>query len=508
MTFHLPSNNINSNSKKFFIKYPIKNNASLIEKFLNSQSERTWSFVTSFLAVLCLGLIFATSTQKIQGLIIPLQNLRSWIAQDSSYETFSFAPGSSQKKFARIDFNELKTLAFYDIPVEADGTLVYDTKGYESFKSPEAKTLFETARLHNTKVVITLTQTYNPDIISFLSDQKAQQNLITEAIYEVKEAGIDGVTIDFEFQGENGAQYKNLYTSFIKDFTERMHREIPGSVVSVALGSNSSPDSIYDIPRLAQTVDKVFLMAYSFAVPEVNGKELTAPEYSQKTEYVQAMDEYINEYAQYVPQDKLVVERAWYGTGANYPMYKSAKAQSLSGSENENTLTTPLSKKMINRLVLDVPSQSREAAIRNLPLIAEALEKEGILNTNVLAYALATIEHETAGTFEPIEEIKGRKSARRLGYEGGTNYYGRGFIQLTHLRNYKDIGERIGMGTKLVENPNLASDPKVSAAVLAAFFKDNNVAYWATQGDFITARIPVNPDAQGRSIAMLTRKYL
>src|SRR5207244_2761453 len=103
------------------------------------------------------------------------------------------------------------------------------------------------------------------------------------------------------------------------------------------------------------------------------------------------------------------------------------------------------------------PVSSQQAAQKNLPLIAKALEEEHILTPNVLAYALATIEHETAGTFEPIDEIKGRKSARRLGYEGGTNYFGRGFIQLTHLRNYKKVGERIGMGDDLVKNPTLAS---------------------------------------------------
>src|SRR5258708_40187417 len=103
----------------------------------------------------------------------------------------------------------------------------------------------------------------------------------------------------------------------------------------------------------------------------------------------------------------------------------------------------------MDKLVAGVPDPAKAAARRNVPYIAKALEDEGILNSNVLAYALATVEHETASTFEPIDEFNGRKSARRLGYEGGTAYYGRRFVQLAHVRNYEMIVERIGLGEKL-----------------------------------------------------------
>ncbi|HLY65020.1 MAG TPA: glycoside hydrolase family 19 protein, partial [Chloroflexota bacterium] len=121
--------------------------------------------------------------------------------------------------------------------------------------------------------------------------------------------------------------------------------------------------------------------------------------------------------------------------------------------------------------------------------------------------ALATIEHETAFTFQPLAEIEGNMSARRLGYEGGMDYFGRGFIQLTHLRNYETMGRRIGIGDELVRHPELASDPQIAAKVLAAFFRDNNVAALAGSGQFVAARAPVNPDNSGWAIATLAAKY-
>lgn len=168
----------------------------------------------------------------------------------------------------------------------------------------------------------------------------------------------------------------------------------------------------------------------------------------------------------------------------------------------------PIDQETIDKLAFSAPPESRASARKAIPLVAKALQKEDILDSNVLAYALATIEHETDGTFEPIEEREGRWNALRFGYEGGTDYFGRGFIQLTHLRNYQMFGERIGIGDRLVENPDLATSPEIAAKILAAYFKDNNVAFLASQGQFVAARTPINPDNNGWRVASLAYKYL
>jgi predicted chitinase/LysM repeat protein len=163
---------------------------------------------------------------------------------------------------------------------------------------------------------------------------------------------------------------------------------------------------------------------------------------------------------------------------------------------------------LINSILEAVPVDKRDTARNNLPYIIDALRSEGILSPNVLAYAMATIMHETAGTFAPIREIGGSQQAVKLGYSGGKDYYGRGFIQLTHDYNYREIGRRIGLGDELVKNPDLALDPKVSAKILAAFFKDKGVSDLAEKGKFIEARKPVNSDDKGRTLAKMTQNFL
>ncbi len=423
---------------------------------------------------------------------------------------FAFVPGSSSSKMAKVRLDGLSTLAFFDIPVNSDGTLNLETTGYINFKSEQASNLFAKAHNKGVKVVVTLSQVDNIEISQILSDPEAQQNVITQAIKEVKDSRVNGVNIDFEYSGTVPWGAKGKYSQFVQNFAAQMHQQIPGSLVAVSV-PNSANNDFYDLKSISQASDQVLMMAYTIAVPETKNASVIIPVFDGAQDYWPRLSATINSLFYQLPKDKFVMETAWYGNGDNYPLYTPKDVPVADGGSAENignTLQTPLSTEITASLISEVPAGSRESVRKNLPYIAKALEGEGILNQNVLAYALATIEHETAGTFEPIEEIKGRKSARRLGYEGGTDYFGRGFIQLTHLRNYKNIGQRIGLGDQLVKNPDLASKPDVAAKVLAAFFKDNNVANLASSGNFVAARNPVNPDYWGYSIARSAYRYL
>lgn len=75
------------------------------------------------------------------------------------------------------------------------------------------------------------------------------------------------------------------------------------------------------------------------------------------------------------------------------------------------------------------------------------------------AYILATVRHETAATFQPIEEI-GRGHGRAY----GTTYYGRGYCQLTWVSNYARFGRLLGID--LVSHPELALVPATAATIL------------------------------------------
>lgn len=63
--------------------------------------------------------------------------------------------------------------------------------------------------------------------------------------------------------------------------------------------------------------------------------------------------------------------------------------------------------------------------------------------------------------------------AKTVGNQGGDDgykYRGRGFNQLTGIKNYERYSNLIGMGNKLVENPDLVNDVEVAAKIAIAFF--------------------------------------
>ncbi|EHQ30012.1 glycoside hydrolase family 19 protein [Mucilaginibacter paludis] len=89
------------------------------------------------------------------------------------------------------------------------------------------------------------------------------------------------------------------------------------------------------------------------------------------------------------------------------------------------------------------------------------------------AYVLATAYHETAATMRPIEEY-GKGKGRAYGTKVDRNrrpyttpdklYYGRGYVQLTWIDNYRYLGKLIGQD--LVNHPELALDQTVAAKIM------------------------------------------
>lgn len=83
-----------------------------------------------------------------------------------------------------------------------------------------------------------------------------------------------------------------------------------------------------------------------------------------------------------------------------------------------------------------------------------------------ISYALASVMHETGHRMEPVEEIIAKPGTdlynRQKKYMPWT---GKGYIQLTHLANFKKMSRVIGVD--LVSNPRLALNPKISYEIMA-----------------------------------------
>lgn len=112
--------------------------------------------------------------------------------------------------------------------------------------------------------------------------------------------------------------------------------------------------------------------------------------------------------------------------------------------------------------------------VSGIEAILDAFARYGNGSSKTLAYALATAYHETGAKMIPVREGFARTdqqaraivAERKYGGAGSTGhvYYGRGHVQLTWEKNYRETGNRLGID--LVSNPDLMLEPELSARVL------------------------------------------
>lgn len=149
----------------------------------------------------------------------------------------------------------------------------------------------------------------------------------------------------------------------------------------------------------------------------------------------------------------------------------------------------------------------RQATIQ--AIIKEA-RRQGITSKAQIAYILATAQHETADTFQPVQEAyylgepKAETYRKTLRYYP---YYGRGYVQITWDYNYRQYSDILNID--LINQPDLVMRPDVSLFILidgmkrgvftglklddyigsdrADFYNARRIINWIDQADLIAS---------------------
>ena len=107
-------------------------------------------------------------------------------------------------------------------------------------------------------------------------------------------------------------------------------------------------------------------------------------------------------------------------------------------------------------------SKAQGDAIRAL---AKECDLKGVADQRHFAYVLATCYNESR--FKSIREIRAKKGSPIWELQENywhTNYYGRGFSQLTWRGNYSKFGKLLGLD--LLGNPDKVLEPAIGAKIL------------------------------------------
>lgn len=150
----------------------------------------------------------------------------------------------------------------------------------------------------------------------------------------------------------------------------------------------------------------------------------------------------------------------------------------------------------------------------NLPPVLNALVATELARKRMVLMALATIRAETE-SFRPVSEgvsrfntspgghpfdlYDQRRDLGNLGPPDGERFRGRGFVQLTGRANYQAHGAAIGLGDRLIADPELANQPGIAAQLLTSFIKskETRIENALLEDDLETARKLVNGGLHG-----------
>jgi putative chitinase len=107
-----------------------------------------------------------------------------------------------------------------------------------------------------------------------------------------------------------------------------------------------------------------------------------------------------------------------------------------------------------------------QSQVNGMEAIFNEWESRGLQDYRYLAYMLATCYHETGHTLQPIEEYDkgGNRAYAKPDPTTGKIYFGRGFVQLTWIKNYKTMGNLLGVD--LVNHPEKALDLRIATDIL------------------------------------------
>lgn len=140
-------------------------------------------------------------------------------------------------------------------------------------------------------------------------------------------------------------------------------------------------------------------------------------------------------------------------------------------------------------------------------------KNQGLGLKTQIAYVLATVEWETAGTYRPVREAFSLSERYRKKHFRYYPYYGRGFVQLTWKYNYRKYSKILGVD--LVKNPDIAMRPNVALFILVHGFKRGTFTgrkltkyINADKTDFKNARRCINGTDKNKKIAKIAKRIL
>ncbi len=165
---------------------------------------------------------------------------------------------------------------------------------------------------------------------TFLNNKAAQRNFSSTIIQMLKARHAIGVNLDIEAIPKT---LKKKLTSFVLFFGKELHREIPGSILSIDIPAVDWSGT-FEISKMKKEVDLFFIMGYGYYYGGSSESGPTAPLYSLVDYYDYNLSRTISYYQSVgMPMDKMILGLPYYGKAWKVSK-QGAPAKTLSKGTN------------------------------------------------------------------------------------------------------------------------------------------------------------------------------
>lgn len=240
------------------------------------------------------------------------------VVNQKPHVVYGFLPYWNLKKVTLQP--ELTQVGYFGLGIMADGNLQLrepgaQTPGYTGLQSEELLDIAQQLEARGGRLELVFTQFNGDDITAFLNSPKAQEQFLSVLDTIILAYPISGVNIDIEPTGV--AITPQLRANFVTFMTKlRQHLDTTYDRVPLTIdvyASASNNEQIWDIPRLAEVVDYIIIMAYDYHRRSSVQAGPVAPIFGGEKLWDSDISQHLRTFVKLVPSEKLLLGMPFYG---------------------------------------------------------------------------------------------------------------------------------------------------------------------------------------------------
>lgn len=267
----------------------------------------------------------------------PAEGLKLTVGGPLKKEVFGFLPYWVMEKSDQININYLTEVSYFGLEIDANGNIIKtDASGkfiepWSHFASDKKFDDFlKRAKQKRIKVYVTMKVFNQANMISLLTNPKASENFVNNALYLMNTKALDGINVDFEYIGTPDQKVIDGFSLLIIDLNKQLKRVYPNAKLTVdTFVDAASAKRIHDIPILAQNSDALVIMGYDFHTPNSSVAGPVAPVEGAGISIKGLMSSYLDK----APAEKLILAVPYYGY--DWPVVSKAKSSEVLGSRSD-----------------------------------------------------------------------------------------------------------------------------------------------------------------------------